>query len=199
MGRCLTEWRYVIDSWIYYYLVKILTIAFTAGKLPCHVHQIHNLRNTFFERTRHLVFFPRHVSRPVHTNPLHLLPRLQRHNPRTQTLSTSNTLPCGTPHLPRLSRAHGRYHRSPHHPLPTRLPLRLSPKMARLRLSRLPPHTTHKLAKHALRAHRGDSRPQSVPSLRLSRGLVDLLDLRERGVREVQGRAREGALEGDGA
>jgi len=158
----------------------------TAGKLPCNVHQIHRIRNSIFlECNRCHELISRHVSRPLHTNTLRSQSRFHCNKLRTEASSPTNTIPRRTSYLSGLSRTHGRHNRSPHHPLPARLPLRLSSKMARFRLSRLSTRPACELPQRPLRSHSHSARHQPLPSLRLCGGPVDLSYLRQCGLRKV--------------
>jgi hypothetical protein len=112
-----------------------------AGNLPCNVHQVNHLPISRLLTPKYKL--PRTLPRSLHSLSISLdIP---------QTFPSSNTESRRTPNLPRMSRAHGRHNRSPNHPLPTRFPLRLSPKMERQRLPRLQTHES--LSRRALSIH----------------------------------------------
>jgi hypothetical protein len=115
-----------------------LTLA-SARNMSCYLYQIHYLSNTYLLSTEYQL--PRALSRSFHAIILDIL---------LEAVPPTNTESRRITNMSRLPRTNGRHIWPPHNPLPARLPLQLSPKMARKRLSRL---STHKSFPRTLLLH----------------------------------------------
>lgn len=157
-----------------------LIFFFPARNLSCNIHQIHNLPNTHLDLNNQL---PRTRPRPLHTLP--------------QTLPTTNSQSRGITNMSRLSRTHGRHDRSPNHPLSTRLPLCLSPKMARFGLSRLSTHQSLPIHLPLFRSSLRSHHRKPLQRVRFLFGPLDLSHLWPRRLWSLQRWPRKRALEGN--
>ena len=120
----------------------------TAGVLPRRLHQVDSVP---VPRTgERLVDLSEPQGRPVDTGLECCEPRPARPDARSdqawpvcaldETHGSADAVVDGAANLSRLPRAHGRDHRPAHDPLSTRLSLRMSPEVARHRMSRLSIH-----------------------------------------------------------